>query len=174
VSQRFSDGGSTPPASTIPRGLFAINRSQITAILLCMFHILREVVAESARPAMLYSVGKDSSVMLRLAQKAFHPGRIPFPLLHIDTGFKFHEMIEFRERTCRELELQLLVHINEEAKREGANPLRLGTSRCCGLLKTKALLDALVAKGIDAPLAVHDGMRRNRGQRNEFFRYATR
>jgi len=60
-------------------------------------HIIREVVAESARPAMLYSIGKDSSVMLRLAQKAFYPGKIPFPLLHIDTGFKFHEMIEFRD-----------------------------------------------------------------------------
>jgi sulfate adenylyltransferase subunit 2 len=112
-------------------------------------HILREVVAESARPAMLYSVGKDSSVMLRLAQKAFYPGRIPFPLLHIDTGFKFHEMIEFRDRTCRELDLQLFVYINENAKREGANPFQLGTSKCCGLLKTRALLDALAdANGV--------------------------
>jgi len=69
-------------------------------------HILREVVAESARPAMLYSVGKDSSVMLRLAQKSFYPGRIPFPLLHIDTGFKFREMIEFRDQTCAEFGLE--------------------------------------------------------------------
>ena len=115
-------------------------------------HILREVVAESARPAMLYSVGKDSSVMLRLAQKAFYPGRIPFPLLHIDTGFKFDEMIEFRDRTCRELDLRLFVFTNEEAKREGANPFQLGTSKCCGLLKTKALLDALAINGIDAAI----------------------
>ncbi len=95
-------------------------------------HILREVVAESARPAMLYSVGKDSSVMLRLAQKAFHPGRIPFPLLHIDTGFKFREMLEFRDRTCVELGLRLITYTNDDAKREGANPFQLGTSKCCG------------------------------------------
>ena len=71
-------------------------------------HIMREVVAESSRPAMLYSVGKDSSVMLRLAQKAFYPGRIPFPLIHVDTGFKFREMIEFRDRTAKELGVQLI------------------------------------------------------------------
>ena len=115
-------------------------------------HIIREVVAESARPAMLYSIGKDSSVMLRLAQKAFYPGKIPFPLLHIDTGFKFHEMIEFRDRTCRELGVNLIAHTNWEAKREGATPFKLGTTRCCGLLKTKALLDALAANGIDAAI----------------------
>jgi len=115
-------------------------------------HILREVVAEFQRPVMLYSIGKDSSVMLRLAQKAFYPGKIPFPLLHIDTGFKFHEMIEFRDRTCRELGVNLIAHTNWEAKREGATPFKLGTTRCCGLLKTKALLDALAANGIDAAI----------------------
>jgi sulfate adenylyltransferase subunit 2 len=115
-------------------------------------YILREVVAESARPAMLYSVGKDSSVMLRLAQKAFHPGRIPFPLLHIDTGFKFREMLEFRDRTCVELGLRLITYTNDDAKREGANPFQLGTSKCCGLLKTRALLDALVINSIDAAI----------------------
>src|ERR1051326_7814619 len=73
-------------------------------------HILREVAAEFSRPAMLYSIGKDSSVMLRLAQKAFAPGRIPFPLLHVDTTYKFREMIEFRDRTCRELGVRLIVH----------------------------------------------------------------
>ena len=115
-------------------------------------HIIREVVAESARPAMLYSIGKDSSVMLRLAQKAFYPGKIPFPLLHVDTGFKFHEMIEFRDRICRELGVNLIAHTNWEAKRDGATPFKLGTTRCCGLLKTKALLDALAAHGIDAAI----------------------
>ncbi len=115
-------------------------------------HILREVVSESSRPAMLYSVGKDSSVMLRLAQKAFYPGRIPFPLLHVDTGFKFREMIEFRDRTCRELGVELIVQTNQEAKQDGANPFRLGTSKCCALLKTKALLDALSANRIDAAI----------------------
>jgi sulfate adenylyltransferase subunit 2 len=115
-------------------------------------HIIREVVAESSRPAMLYSIGKDSSVMLRLAQKAFYPGKIPFPLLHVDTGFKFHEMIEFRNRICSELGVKLIAHTNWEAKKEGANPWKLGTTRCCGLLKTKALLDALAANGIDAAI----------------------
>src|ERR1700682_3950043 len=92
-------------------------------------HILREVTAELQRPVMLYSIGKDSSVMLRLAQKAFHPGPIPLPLLHIDTRFKFKEMIEFRDRTVQELKLQLIVHTNTEALEQGANPLLLGTER---------------------------------------------
>ena len=115
-------------------------------------HMLREVVAESGRCAMLYSIGKDSSVMLRLAQKAFYPGRIPFPLLHIDTGFKFTEMIEFRDRTARELGLELIVYTNEDAKRAGANPFELGPSKCCALLKTQALLDALRTYHIDAAI----------------------
>src|SRR5437016_5365627 len=115
-------------------------------------HILREVAAEFSRPAMLYSIGKDSSVMLRLAQKAFYPGKIPFPLLHIDTTYKFREMIEFRDRTCRELGLQLIVHTNREAIAAGANPFTLGTTKCCALLKTRALLDALREHGIDAAI----------------------
>ena len=115
-------------------------------------HTLREVVAESGRCAMLYSIGKDSSVMLRLAQKAFYPGRIPFPLLHIDTGFKFTEMIEFRDQTARELGLELLVYTNEDAKRAGTNPFQLGPSRCCALLKTRALLDALATHRIEAAI----------------------
>jgi len=115
-------------------------------------HMLREVVSESSRPAMLYSVGKDSSVMLRLAQKAFYPGRIPFPMVHVDTGFKFREMIEFRDRTCREVGVELIVHMNQEAKRDGANPFQLGTTKCCALLKTKALLDVLAANHIDAAI----------------------
>lgn len=115
-------------------------------------HILREVAAEFSRPAMLYSIGKDSSVMLRLAQKAFYPGKIPFPLLHIDTTYKFREMIEFRDRTCRELGLKLIVHTNYEAIAMGATPFRLGTSKCCALLKTKALLDALAENQIDAAI----------------------
>ena len=115
-------------------------------------HTLREVVAESGRCAMLYSIGKDSSVMLRLAQKAFYPGRIPFPLLHIDTGFKFTEMIEFRDQTARELGLELLVYTNEDAKRAGTNPFQLGPSRCCALLKTRALLDALATHGIETAI----------------------
>src|SRR5438105_11557170 len=99
---------------------------------------------------MLYSIGKDSSVMLRLAQKAFYPGKIPFPLLHIDTSYKFPEMIEFRDSYTREIGAELIVHQNREALARGANPFALGTQRCCGLLKTKALLDALSAGGFNA------------------------
>jgi len=113
-------------------------------------HIFREVAAEFQRPVMLYSVGKDSSVMLRLAQKAFYPASIPFPLLHVDTTYKFREMIEFRDQQAASLGLKLIVHSNTKALNAGANPFHLGTERCCGLLKTQALLDALRAGGFDA------------------------
>ena len=112
--------------------------------------IMREVAAEFQRPVMLYSIGKDSSVMVRLAQKAFYPGKIPFPLLHIDTTYKFREMIEFRDRFTREIGAKLIVHINQKAIDEGTNPFRLGTQKCCGLLKTRSLLDALAEGGYDA------------------------
>ena len=126
--------------------------SHLDALEADSIHMLREVVAESGRSAMLYSIGKDSSVLLRLAQKAFYPGRIPFALLHIDTGFKFTEMIEFRDRTARELGVQLLVYTNQDAKRSGANPFQLGTSKCCALLKTRALLDALATYRIETAI----------------------
>jgi sulfate adenylyltransferase subunit 2 len=113
-------------------------------------HILREVVAEFQRPVMLYSIGKDSSVLVRLAQKAFHPGTIPFPLLHVDTTYKFREMIEFRDRFCASIGARLIVHTNRQAVEEGASPFRLGTQKCCGLLKTRALLDALAEGRFDA------------------------
>ena len=112
--------------------------------------ILREVVAEFERPVMLYSIGKDSSVLLRLAQKAFYPGPIPFPLLHIDTTYKFREMIEFRDRAAAEAGARLVVHTNQAAIADGTQPFLVGTQRCCGLLKTRALLDALQAGGFDA------------------------
>src|SRR5580693_7514800 len=113
-------------------------------------HILREVASEFERPVMLYSIGKDSSVMLRLAQKAFYPAPIPFPLLHVDTTYKFREMIEFRDHQAASLGLKLIVHSNTKALEAGANPYRLGTERCCGLLKTQSLLDALREGGFDA------------------------
>ena len=113
-------------------------------------YILREAVAEFSNPVMLYSIGKDSSVMLRLAQKAFYPGKIPFPLLHIDTSYKFPEMIEFRDSYAKEIGAELIVHQNREALEQGANPFVLGTQKCCGLLKTKALLDGLAAGGFNA------------------------
>lgn len=115
-------------------------------------HIFREVAAEFERPVLLYSIGKDSSCLLRLAQKAFYPGPIPFPLLHIDTTYKFREMIEFRDETARALGARLIVHTNEIAIREGTQPFTAGTQRCCGLLKTTALLDALRAGQFDAAI----------------------
>lgn len=115
-------------------------------------HILREVVAEFDRPVLLYSVGKDSSVLVRLVQKAFAPGPIPFPLLHVDTSYKFAEMYEFRDRFCAEIGANLIVEQNREAIAEGAHPGSLGTQQCCGLLKTQALLAALSRGGFDAAI----------------------
>jgi len=114
--------------------------------------VLREAASEFVRAALLYSIGKDSSVLLRLATKAFYPNKIPFPLLHIDTSYKFPEMIEFRDDTCRKLDLRLIVHTNRAALENGANPFRLGTNLCCSLLKTKALLEALEGNRIDAAI----------------------
>jgi len=115
-------------------------------------HIMREVSSEFQRPVMLYSIGKDSSVLLRLAQKAFHPGQIPFPLLHVDTSYKFREMIEFRDSYTREIGAKLIVQTNRQALADGAQPFAIGTQRCCGLLKTQALLDGLRAGGFDAAM----------------------
>lgn len=112
--------------------------------------ILREVAAEFERPVMMYSVGKDSSVVLHLLRKAFHPAPIPFPLLHIDTSYKFPEMYEFRDRTAKELGLTLKIFKNQDAISSGANPWELGTVRCCGFLKTQALLTALNEGKYDA------------------------
>jgi len=113
-------------------------------------YILREAAAEFSQPVMLYSIGKDSSVMLRLAQKAFYPGKIPFPLLHVDTSYKFPEMIKFRNEYPQQIGAELIVHQNREALETGANPFLLGTQKCCGLLKTKSLLDALAEGGFNA------------------------
>jgi len=113
-------------------------------------HIIREVVAEFANPVMLYSIGKDSAVMLRLALKAFHPAPLPFPLLHIDTTWKFGAMIEFRDRFTRELGLDLRVHTNAEGLAQGINPFDHGSSRYTQVMKTQGLLQALEAGGYDA------------------------
>jgi sulfate adenylyltransferase subunit 2 len=113
-------------------------------------HVMREVVAEFRNPVMLYSVGKDSSVMLRLAQKAFHPGRFPFPLMHVDTGYKFPEMYAFRDAHVAEIGARLLVERNDEWIGKGAHPTRLGNDKCCQQLKTRGLLDALAKHGFDA------------------------
>ena len=113
-------------------------------------HIIREVVSQFERPVMLYSIGKDSSVLLHLARKAFYPGKIPFPLLHIDTTWKFREMIEFRDRVTKELGLELRVHSNQEGIDEGINPFEHGSKNYTDIMKTQALKQALTAGGYDA------------------------
>jgi len=112
--------------------------------------ILREVVAEFERPVMLYSIGKDSSVMLHLALKAFAPAPLPFPLLHVDTTWKFREMTAFRDRRARELGLELIVHTNQEGVRRGVNPFTHGSQVHTDVMKTQALKQALDAHGFDA------------------------
>jgi sulfate adenylyltransferase subunit 2 len=113
-------------------------------------HIMREVAAEFKNPVMLYSVGKDSSVMVRLAQKAFYPAKFPFPLMHIDTGFKFPEMYSFREEFCLKIGAELIVERNESWISQSCHPLNVGVDKCCSYLKTGALLDALRKHGFDA------------------------
>jgi sulfate adenylyltransferase subunit 2 len=113
-------------------------------------HIMREVVAEFENPVMLYSVGKDSSVMVHLARKAFFPAPLPFPFMHIDTGYKFPEMYEFRDQFCASIGARLIVHRNETAIANNMNPFKYGTDKCCGALKTGALLSGIAKYGFDA------------------------
>ena len=115
-------------------------------------HIMREVVASFARPVMLYSIGKDSSVLVRLAQKAFHPSPPPFPLLHVDTTWKFPEMYEFRDRTARETGMELIVHINQDGLARGIGPFTHGSALHTDVMKTQALKQALDTHGFDAAL----------------------
>ena len=113
-------------------------------------HIIREVAAEFENPVMLYSIGKDSSVMLRLALKAFYPARPPFPLMHVDTTWKFREMIEFRDRMASEYGLDLLIHINEEGLRQGIGPFSHGSALHTDIMKTEGLKQALDKYKFDA------------------------
>ena len=113
-------------------------------------HIIREVAAEFERPVLLYSIGKDSSVLLHLARKAFYPGRLPFPLLHVDTTWKFRDMIAFRDRIARELELDLIVYTNEEGRAANVTPFTYGSRKYTDIMKTQALKDALDKYGFDA------------------------
>ena len=113
-------------------------------------HIIREVVAEFERPVMLYSIGKDSSVLLHLAKKAFFPGPLPFPLLHVDTTWKFRAMIEFRDRIAREQDLDLIVHTNQQGVVDNVTPFTYGSKKYTDIMKTQALLAALDEHGFDA------------------------
>jgi sulfate adenylyltransferase subunit 2 len=113
-------------------------------------YIFREVVAELSKPVMLYSIGKDSSVLLHLARKAFYPARLPFPLLHVDTTWKFREMIAFRDAEAKRLGLELIVHTNQEGLRQGVTPFTHGSKVYTDIMKTEALLQALSQYGFDA------------------------
>ena len=113
-------------------------------------HIMREVAAQCERPVMLYSIGKDSAVMLHLAMKAFYPAKPPFPLLHVDTTWKFRAMIEFRDRLAKELGFDLLVHTNQEGLKAGVNPFSVGSAKHTDIMKTEALKQALDMYGFDA------------------------
>jgi sulfate adenylyltransferase subunit 2 len=115
-------------------------------------HIIREAIAEAENPVLLYSIGKDSSVLLHLALKAFFPGRLPFPLLHIDTTWKFRDMYAFRDQTAERLGLDLLIHVNEEGRRSGINPFTHGSAIYTDVMKTQALRQALDDHRFDVAL----------------------
>ena len=140
----LSLAGGSPLAST-PRRLTHLQQLEAESI-----HILREVAAEFSHPVMLYSIGKDSSVMLHLARKAFFPGPPPFPLLHVDTTWKFREMITFRDRMAAEVGMELLVHVNEEGRAANINPFEHGSSGYTDVMKTQGLKQALDKYGFDA------------------------
>lgn len=132
----------------MPNGLTHLQRLEAESI-----HIMREVMNESEKPVMLYSIGKDSSVMLHLALKAFYPSKPPFPFLHVDTTWKFSEMITFRDKRMAELGLDLIVHINEEGVAQGVGPFSHGSSVHTDVMKTQALKSALDKYGFDASFA---------------------
>ncbi|HEY2516390.1 MAG TPA: sulfate adenylyltransferase subunit CysD [Polyangiaceae bacterium] len=138
------------PAASPANSLSARRLTHLRQLEAESIHIFREVAAEFQKPVLLYSIGKDSAVLVRLAQKAFWPGKLPFPLLHIDTTWKFRAMIEFRDRFCKENELDLLVHTNKEAVAEGINPFDHGSQKYTTAMKTQALLQALAMHQFDA------------------------
>lgn len=131
-------------------------------------HILREVAAEFANPVMLYSIGKDSSVMLHLARKAFYPGKLPFPLLHVDTGWKFREMYEFRDKTAKNYGFELLVYRNPEGEALGINPFIHGSAKHTDIMKTEGLKQALDKYGFDAAFGGQGVMKKNHAQKREY------
>jgi sulfate adenylyltransferase subunit 2 len=133
------------PEQAVDRRLSHLRQLEAESI-----HIIREVAAEFERPVMLYSIGKDSAVMVHLARKAFHRGALPFPLLHIDTTWKFKAMIEFRDRFTRDLGLELRVHSNQQGLADNINPFDHGSNKYTAVMKTQALLQALNEGGYDA------------------------
>jgi sulfate adenylyltransferase subunit 2 len=135
------------PTTHLPPELRLTHLQQLEAEAI---HIIREVVAQFERPVMLYSIGKDSSVLLHLARKAFHPGRIPFPLLHVDTTWNPSEMIAFRDRVADEIGFELVVHTNREGLSQGINPFDHGSKNYTDIMLTQALKQALTAGGYDA------------------------
>ncbi len=135
------------PTTTMPPELRMTHLKQLEAE---SIHIMREVVAQFENPVMMYSIGKDSSVMLHLARKAFHPGRLPFPLLHIDTTWKFRDMIAFRDRMAVEMGFELITHTNPDGLRDGINPFDHGSKNYTDIMKTQALKQALTAGRFDA------------------------
>ena len=134
----------------MPANATAIRRTHLQRLEAESIHIMREVAAEFANPVMLYSIGKDSSVMLHLAMKAFYPSKPPFPLLHVDTTWKFREMILFRDETVKRLGLKLLVHVNEDGVKRGINPFDSGSALHTQVMKTEGLKQALDKYGFDA------------------------
>ena len=147
AGMRHTDGMALAGAGELltRRAMTHLDRLEAEAI-----HIMREVAAEAENPVMLYSVGKDSSVMLHLAVKAFFPSRPPFPLMHVDTTWKFREMIEFRDRTAKELGFDLIVHINEDGVRQGVGPFTHGSQLHTDIMKTQSLKQALDKYKFDA------------------------
>jgi sulfate adenylyltransferase subunit 2 len=140
-----------PPQSEGPAAALSAERlTHLQRLEAESIHILREVVAECERPVMLYSIGKDSAVMLHLALKAFYPAKPPFPLLHVDTTWKFKEMIAFRDRMAKDLGLELLVHTNPEGLAAGVGPFTHGSAVHTDVMKTQALKQALDKYGFDA------------------------
>jgi sulfate adenylyltransferase subunit 2 len=134
----------SPGGAVLPRHLRRLEAEAIA--------ILREVAAEFRNPVLMYSIGKDSSVLLHLARKAFHPAKLPLPLLHVDTMWKFREMIEFRDTTVRRLGLELIVHVNQEGLERGINPIASGSALHTEVMKTDALKQALDRHGFDAAI----------------------
>jgi sulfate adenylyltransferase subunit 2 len=130
---------------TPPHALTHLQRLEAESI-----HIMREVVAEAGKPVMLYSIGKDSAVMLHLAMKAFYPSRPPFPLLHVDTRWKFRDMYAFRDRMAKELGLELITHVNPEGVAKNINPFTHGSAIHTDVMKTEGLKQALEKYGFDA------------------------